>query len=645
MSAPNDNANSGGLTTPILIADNVQIIGGVSSSPDGLGKLSTVGNSPAAIALEVQSTTGGVLVPRLTEAERDAQAGFWLNGTVIYNSTDDEFQLYQADAWIAIGTGGGDVNGPGVSVAGNIATWNNTAGTLLQDSGVNISQVPASLTAIALFVGNQMTNVSIIEFVTANTGSADCYLGLTNATTDTGLPMARIYSTQSGDSSAIVLVESAITSSAAPNNSTILEIRSTTSTFLNARMPSGNIASPINGMQIYDSSANVMKFYQNGGWVTYETGDGSGLPYREVNAFPNTSLYMGTGYNTSALGINNLGIGRSSLTSLVNGDHNIAVGATTLSAINNSNRNVAIGYGPLNGLLTQANDCIFIGNAGVFNPTLSNSVGFGGTALGGVSQCLITSNNQFIMGNPDGSPQISSTAYHVGIGTNTPYARLHVEGGIIYKVTNVSGSYSIPVNDLGPNGGYSAYIIGVARSSAPTGPYTIILPSSNNIQGQMFIIKDINGFTGNTIVIAVETSGGTIDGNPTKTITPAWGYIMLYCNSYGQYVTVSQSGVSNVSTVLAIRDVTTDTVILPDDYVINVTDTSAPRTITLPPAALVGESFVVKDGSGAASVNNITIQPASLPPGQLIDGQASVAISINYGSLNFVSDGTNYYII
>lgn len=64
------------------------------------------------------------------------------------------------------------------------------------------------------------------------------------------------------------------------------------------------------------------------------------------------------------------------------------------------------------------------------------------------------------------------------------------------------------------------------------------------------------------------------------------------------------------------------------DYMIGVT-TSAPFTITLP-NAINGTTFIVKDISGNASSNPITI--TSTAP---IDGAASSTINVDFGSLNF----------
>jgi hypothetical protein len=78
------------------------------------------------------------------------------------------------------------------------------------------------------------------------------------------------------------------------------------------------------------------------------------------------------------------------------------------------------------------------------------------------------------------------------------------------------------------------------------------------------------------------------------------------------------------------------------DVIIEVTSTSAIRTITLPaPSATgnVGKAYLIKDTSGGASVNNIVIAPAS----GTIDSGTSVVISANYGSVQVFCDGSNYY--
>ena len=79
-------------------------------------------------------------------------------------------------------------------------------------------------------------------------------------------------------------------------------------------------------------------------------------------------------------------------------------------------------------------------------------------------------------------------------------------------------------------------------------------------------------------------------------------------------------------------------------WVIGVTDTAAARTITLPLANAVpaGWQLTVKDESGGALTNNITIARAGA---DTIDGATSNVINLNYGSRTFYSDGVSKWFI
>ena len=82
------------------------------------------------------------------------------------------------------------------------------------------------------------------------------------------------------------------------------------------------------------------------------------------------------------------------------------------------------------------------------------------------------------------------------------------------------------------------------------------------------------------------------------------------------------------------------------DYLIAVTDTTALRTITLPLASTIVlpsgaiQEFIIKDESGGANTNNITV--AATGP-NTIDGAASVAISANYGISKIYTNGVNWF--
>ena len=79
-----------------------------------------------------------------------------------------------------------------------------------------------------------------------------------------------------------------------------------------------------------------------------------------------------------------------------------------------------------------------------------------------------------------------------------------------------------------------------------------------------------------------------------------------------------------------------------NDYYIGVTDTAAPRTVTLPPLASVPEwtQFVIKDESGGAAANNITIDGDGA---ETIDGAASKIINTNYGVVRLTRGATGWF--
>lgn len=85
----------------------------------------------------------------------------------------------------------------------------------------------------------------------------------------------------------------------------------------------------------------------------------------------------------------------------------------------------------------------------------------------------------------------------------------------------------------------------------------------------------------------------------------------------------------------------TNYTVLASDVIIEVTNTSAARTITLPASSSnnTGKFYVIKDASGGASVNFITVTPTT----GTIDGAATATIGSNYGSMQVFSDGVSYF--
>ncbi len=115
-------------------------------------------------------------------------------------------------------------------------------------------------------------------------------------------------------------------------------------------------------------------------------------------------------------------------------------------------------------------------------------------------------------------------------------------------------------------------------------------------------------------------------------------------------VTLPSGGVVTVTTQtpnISLRDACTVTspgaypyTTVPQDYLITVNTTSA-RTIVPLANPTKGQIHIIKDNSGIASLNNITVTPS----GKNIDGAASYTINNNYGSITLIYNGTQWDVV
>lgn len=91
----------------------------------------------------------------------------------------------------------------------------------------------------------------------------------------------------------------------------------------------------------------------------------------------------------------------------------------------------------------------------------------------------------------------------------------------------------------------------------------------------------------------------------------------------------------------AVTVVTADYTVLTSDNLIVVNKSvGSATTITLPAAPTTGSMVVVKDGKGDAATNNITVDGN----GKNIDGDATRVISVNYGAVSLVYNGTQWNV-
>ena len=112
-------------------------------------------------------------------------------------------------------------------------------------------------------------------------------------------------------------------------------------------------------------------------------------------------------------------------------------------------------------------------------------------------------------------------------------------------------------------------------------------------------------------------------------------------------MSTSSQDIINIDTSLnpspvSVTNVSTTTyTALPNDYFLCVDTATHATTITLP-LGILGTVYIIKDCSGDALTNPITIQGTS---GQPIDGSATATINTNFGSIQVVFNGIEWSIV
>jgi len=209
---------------------------------------------------------------------------------------------------------------------------------------------------------------------------------------------------------------------------------------------------------------------------------------------------------------------------------------------------------------------------------------------------------------------------------------------------------------------------GVDIADVATLPITGFIPTIGSSTNNAFAAWDGAGGTAikNQTSVTSVASGGILVSKPlwnlsdnsiqvgqaNTGISGSAGSLSIVANGNAQIVVSGTSltlGASSFVTLgRALRIIRETTAVsmnaqLLSSMYIGVTDTSAPRTITLPNNGNSGQIYIIKDESGGAGSNNITVTSTG---SATIDGAASVTINTNYGVVRVISGGTNlYYVI
>lgn len=289
--------------TALLVADPTAT--GAIATPT-----TTVDGDLVSAAIEIQSTTRALLLPRMTTAQRDAiEVPF--NGMLIYNIDvgQQKVNTYSNGGWTD--NGGGDVVGPGSSADTSLAVFNGVTGKVIKATNVLLNPISSIVSGIVgLFSG-------------AGTAAAPTYTF--SGDTDTGL--YSVGANETGIATAGVLQMSVSGTSASVNH---LRINGSatgsalTMTAVGTDTDISVVITPKGAGQLFTTpgtSVNPAYTFTGGG------GGGSGMFYSTGTA------------QTSYVGFSNANTGFAGL----NGNGVLSLGSTTFDAT--ATKTLAIGVG------------------------------------------------------------------------------------------------------------------------------------------------------------------------------------------------------------------------------------------------------------------------------------------------------------
>ena len=372
------------------------------------------------------NTNNGLYTPELTQEQIDKIPQNALkNGAIVYNTTDDNFQIYEQNDWEIINTSEGDVSGPNFSVVDNIATFSNTAGSEIEDSGVSITRVPALLLAnkfrtkkvkAPLVDINEIGNLGHLKFVND--------IGLIFV--DGLMPVEFIVNDFGLDSQVSSLFTGGLPSSST-TPSALVELQTTTGALLLSRLTTAERDDvdffPTPGMILYNIDTNKFNLRDNLSWkevgdvfgagsstlnniASFSDATGKALKDSGIDAttiyYPGNPTYFIDTYSTTnnffagtnagnntMSGVNNVSIGGDSLTSNTTGSQNLAVGVSSLTSNTTGFNNLAVGASSL-----FSNTTGFHNLAVGVSSLRSNTTAFNNLAVGASSLFSNTTGSQ-----------------------------------------------------------------------------------------------------------------------------------------------------------------------------------------------------------------------------------------------------------
>jgi hypothetical protein len=235
-----------------------------------------------------------------------------------------------------------------------------------------------------------------------------------------------------------------------------------------------------------------------------------------------------------------------------------------------------------------------------------------------------------------GAPTIKVSA-STGSITITDVGVTSIQPGTGITVNANTGSVTVTNAGVTAYNGLTGNVLGVSAVNGSTGSVLVV----NNIAGSTYIGASASTGSVTLTNLGVQTITGTAN---QITASSATGTVTLSLpQSIATTSAVQFAGVTTGLTRVGYASVTAANYTISNtaDAIIGVNYAGA-VAITLPTVTgNTGRMLDIKDESGAANTNNITITPAS----GTIDGKSNLVLNVNYGSYKLYCNGGAWFII
>ena len=558
--------------------------GSVKLVVQGDGKVGIGTTTPQAL-FDVTSTSGGILIPRMTKAQRDAITATQIGMLIYQTDNNPGFYFYNGE-WLAVGAGILDINtltDAKTDASSIFLGWDSG----LEDDGDNHNVGVGKEALKSNTSGNDNTAVGRYALNSNSLGNNNSVLGRgalyqnTIGSSNVGVGKWTLFTNQTGSYNVAIGAEAGdnYDSKDIVNKSGCVFIgyragRNTTQSnrlyidnsenntpliygeFDNDLLRVNGTFDINNAYQFPTSDGSNEQVLQTNGSGTLTWGDKSATGATNIDGLSDaksdvSSVFLGSNSGNSDDGNNNnTGVGIEALYSNSGGEHNVAIGRYALHS-NTASQNVAIGSSALDQNTTGHHN-IGIGRSALY----LNTEGCQNTVIGADagSSCATTTSGCILIGYEAGKTVSSNNRLYIeNSSSSSPLIYGEFDNDLL-KVNGAlelaNGTSASSLKFYEPSGNGSNYT--QFSSQAQSGDVSYTLPASDGSNGQVLQTNgsgalswgdksatgatNINGLSdgksdGSSVFLG-SGSGNSDDGNNNNT---GLGIEALYSNTSGEH--------------------------------------------------------------------------------------------------------------